>query len=50
MLCVRPPFISADVYSLVQLSPEESRHADREHRGGLPGRAETHAAAGGHLR
>ncbi|KAF3845266.1 hypothetical protein F7725_008429 [Dissostichus mawsoni] len=28
---------------------EESRNADRQHRGGLPGRTEAHAAAGGHL-
>lgn len=40
----------ADVHGMVQLPPAESRHADREHRGGLQGWAQTHAAAGGHLR
>uniref|UniRef100_G1TQR0 F-actin cross-linking protein n=2 Tax=Boreoeutheria TaxID=1437010 RepID=G1TQR0_RABIT len=41
---------SRDVHGMVQLPPPEGGHADREHRGGLPGRPEAHAAAGGHLR
>ena len=32
-----------------QLAPAQGRHADREHRGGLPQWPQTHAAPRGHL-
>lgn len=39
-----------DVYSLVQFPPQESRHTDREHRGGLQKWPETDAPLGSYLR
>lgn len=39
-----------DLHSLVQLPPAEGRHADREHRRGLPRWPQADAAPGGDLR
>uniref|UniRef100_A0A5F9C0Q3 Eukaryotic translation initiation factor 3 subunit K n=1 Tax=Oryctolagus cuniculus TaxID=9986 RepID=A0A5F9C0Q3_RABIT len=38
-----------NLHSLVQLPPAQGRHADREHRRGLPRRAQAHAPARGHF-
>lgn len=45
-----PSFLCLDVHGMVQLPPPQGGNADREHRGGLPGWPEAHAAAGSHLR
>ena len=39
-----------DFHCLGKLAFAQSRHSDREHRGGLPEWSQTHAVAGGHFR